>query len=574
MQDRIERIEKVVAELEARVARLEAAVTAGAERAASALQRERPAAASTTLAEPVLGEGRGLQLGEAAAFTGRSCLILGGAFLLRALTQGGTFSPRTGMILGLVYGLLWLVMATRSGLAERRLSAAFYGVTAVLIAYPLIWETTTRFGSLTPGMAAALLALVTTGAVVVGVRFHLRFTANAAAVAALVTAFALLVATHSAEVFVAVLLLTGLETAGLAYAVHWHAIRWPAAFVVDVAILQLANLAAAPGGPPEQYRGLSPSLAIVLTLALFIGYVTLSASRAAFRSRDLNWFEVLQSAAAFIVGFSGAVRICRAGGGSCAWLAWLALGLAAAAYVVAYAYVDRLKGQNRAFYLFLAEGLILFVTGTWLLVPAVPRAVIWAVAAFVAVAAAARLKSGSLAAQAAIIIALAGFAGGCFWHFGRTLLAEPHAPSVLVICLALATTALYLLVDRFRPERPGFAPRWPQALAAGLAAGELWAVAVSGTAVLLHTVSPGALAAVRTVLGSLAALGLTALGARLPARKELAVLGTVALGAVGLKLVLQDLPAGDPSAAVVSLVTFGLALLLAGRFRRRADAGS
>lgn len=570
MQDRIERVEKVVADLEERIKRLETAVAAGAAHRPPETIEEHPAGVWGAM--PALSPKRNLHLGEAAALTGRSCLILGGAFLLRALTEGKTFTPRTGMILGLVYGLLWLVMATRSGLVKNRLSAAFYGATAVIIAYPLIWETTTRFGSLTPGAAAALLALVTTGAMVVGVRFRLRFTANSAGLASLATAFALLVTTHSAGVFVAVLLLTGLETAVLAYTAHWHALRWPAAFVVDVAVFQLANLAATPGGPPEPYGNLSPDVAIVLTLGLFIGYVTLSASRAAFRSRDLNWFEALQSAIAFIIGFSGAVRICRGSGGSCAWLAWLALALAALAYVIAFAYVDRFKGQNRAFYLFIAEGLILFITGTWLLVPAVARAVIWTVAAFAAVLAARRLKSGSLAGQSAILVALAGLAAGCFWHFGHTLLAEPRIPSLLIVCLALATAVLYLLIDRFRHDRPGFAPRWPQALAAGLAAAELWAVAVSSTSALLPTASPGALAAVRTVLGSLAALGLTALGVRLPAKKELAILGTIALAAVGLKLILQDLPAGDPGALVVSLVTYGAALLLAGRLRRRTEA--
>jgi len=62
---------------------------------------------------------------------GRALLGLAGAFLLRALTEAGTFSPRMGVAIGLVYAMMWLVWAARTP-AARRLETALHGLTAVL----------------------------------------------------------------------------------------------------------------------------------------------------------------------------------------------------------------------------------------------------------------------------------------------------------------------------------------------------------------------------------------------------------------------------------------------------------
>ena len=45
---------------------------------------------------------------------GRACLALGGAFVLRAVTESGFVGPQTGVWLGLAYCLAWLVLADRA----------------------------------------------------------------------------------------------------------------------------------------------------------------------------------------------------------------------------------------------------------------------------------------------------------------------------------------------------------------------------------------------------------------------------------------------------------------------------
>jgi len=47
-------------------------------------------------------------------FAGRTLLVLGGGYLLRALTESGALPPMAGVTLGLTYALLWLLAADRA----------------------------------------------------------------------------------------------------------------------------------------------------------------------------------------------------------------------------------------------------------------------------------------------------------------------------------------------------------------------------------------------------------------------------------------------------------------------------
>ncbi|PYQ31782.1 MAG: hypothetical protein DMF56_01355 [Acidobacteria bacterium] len=79
------------------------------------------------------------------ALIGRSILIVGGAFLLRALTEAGWVPQLAGVALGFVYAMAWIVVAPE---------------TAALIAGALIVEATIRFHAL-DAPAGALLVVVT-----------------------------------------------------------------------------------------------------------------------------------------------------------------------------------------------------------------------------------------------------------------------------------------------------------------------------------------------------------------------------------------------------------------------------
>src|SRR5204862_1031317 len=79
------------------------------------------------------------------ALSGRSILIVGGAFLLRARTEAGWVPQLAGVALGFVYAMAWIVVAPE---------------TAALIAGALIVEATIRFHAL-DAPAGALLVVVT-----------------------------------------------------------------------------------------------------------------------------------------------------------------------------------------------------------------------------------------------------------------------------------------------------------------------------------------------------------------------------------------------------------------------------
>ena len=116
-----------------------AATAAAVAEIAAAAPRPAPAAAGPSLATLV----------------GRTCIVLGGAFLLRALTQGSWNSGESGVGelgvgVGIAYAAIWLVLAHRAGKAGRVHDASAHGMATAIIAFPLIWEATTRFQVLPP----------------------------------------------------------------------------------------------------------------------------------------------------------------------------------------------------------------------------------------------------------------------------------------------------------------------------------------------------------------------------------------------------------------------------------------
>src|ERR1019366_2620411 len=122
---------------------------------------------------------------------GRALLGLAGALMLRALTEAGTFSPRMGVAVGLVYAMLWLVWAARTP-AAHRLETALHGLTSVLVLSPLLYEATTRLHAISTWTAGALLLAFTLFGLAVSWRKDLLIVATFATLAGLGTSAALL----------------------------------------------------------------------------------------------------------------------------------------------------------------------------------------------------------------------------------------------------------------------------------------------------------------------------------------------------------------------------------------------
>src|SRR5689334_18320464 len=98
------------------------------------------------------------------ALAGRTLVVLGGAYLLRALTESNLLTKSAGVGLGILYGAPWLLLASRAAARGFALDAFAHALTAALIGYPLVWEATLRFNVVSPAQATALLAVLTTSA--------------------------------------------------------------------------------------------------------------------------------------------------------------------------------------------------------------------------------------------------------------------------------------------------------------------------------------------------------------------------------------------------------------------------
>ena len=93
---------------------------------------------------------------------GRTLMVLGGAYLLRAITESGRLPASAGVVIGLGFALVWLGAADRAGVhGDRKLSGGFHGLTAVLIGMPLLLEASTRFRFLSPEVGAVALTVLT-----------------------------------------------------------------------------------------------------------------------------------------------------------------------------------------------------------------------------------------------------------------------------------------------------------------------------------------------------------------------------------------------------------------------------
>src|SRR4051812_11109920 len=139
------------------------------------------------------------------ALTGKSLIILGGAFLLRAATQSMSFPRAAGVCAGLLYAAAWIVAASRAARDGRRMAATVHAAVAAIIAYPIVWEATTRFAAMPAIVAAFVITLFTIAMFFVAHRDALPIAAAIGAAGATLDALLLAYATQNVTAFVFVL---------------------------------------------------------------------------------------------------------------------------------------------------------------------------------------------------------------------------------------------------------------------------------------------------------------------------------------------------------------------------------
>jgi hypothetical protein len=493
------------------------------------------------------------------------------------LTDSGTLPRPLGVALGLAYAVLWILLAGRAAGRGRVSSGGFLGVTAIIIAYPLVVETSTspRMAIFGPAGAAVILALLTVLCLGVAWRSGLYLFSWASLAADVAACFILALVTRAVEPFAASLLATGLTTLWLAYSPRpWRGLRWPAAAAADLMVLWAAlGLASSEPAAPES----TPSLSffLLLAFALPLLYLGSFAVRTLARRRSVVLFDVVQGIAALAVGFGGAAFVVRHVKDAQPTLGASAVLIAAGCYGVAFAFVERSQEQRGNFLFYATLALLLTLSGSALMAHGTPLALSWCVLALAAAGLGVRFQRGTLAIHSIV------YAAGAVWQSGALAASVDSftasasgtwSPFTAPAGLAIAACAVsYLLLSRETVKTGPWKGRISRVVLAVLVA-----LGAGGFAViLLRQIAAGpdrgALATVRTAVLAAAAL-LLAAASRRAALAELAWLAYAILILGGVKLLLEDLPGGRPATLFIGFAFYGVALLLAPRLLRRGGS--
>ncbi len=571
--DRLAELTAALERLEQRVARLEGGL------AATPLAATTPSIPELAVgaAEPVGGIRPalpGLTVGD----LGRAFLVMAGAFLLRALTDMRLLPLAGGILLGLLYALVWVYLADRAAARDKLVRAQVNGVTAALIAFPILYEAPTRFGALAPALAILLAALMAAVALAVAWRRSLQLLAWIFVSGALLTAIALVFAAGAVEPAVALLLLLGLASVWLGYAKKWRGLRWWVAAAANFMVFFMVSIASSPLGVPERYANFSIARAQLLAGGLLIVYLGSFALRTLWRRRDVTPFEVIQSAAALAIGFGGALRIAQAVGSGGAALGVVTLIAAAACYLVAFAFVDRRLGRGRNFIFYTTLAFVLIVTGSRLLAQGGALALIWSALALATAYLGGRYDRVTLRVHGALFTLAAAWYGGLLRLGFDAFLAPagrvPASPGAALLAVLAVTALTYatLVVTQGRRAALGMLrlPRLVVLLAvlvclAGLATGLLLqAVRAWGVTDLA-----AATVAARIAVLSVAAV-LLAGGGRGAMLREMSwlVYPVLALGGLALLLGLKQ---SHATALVLDCGLYGGALIAAPWLLRRRE---
>jgi hypothetical protein len=593
MGDPVGALHSSLCELAARLERLEARVGQLESRAAGAADSARLRTPEDE-AQPVPRLPQGTL-----ALLGRTLLVLAGAYVVRALTDGQALPAALGVGLGIGYAALWQLRADRDALAGRVQSAAFHDIASSLIAFPLVWEATARFGLLgAPAGAAVLVGFFALG---LAVAWHRRLAANAVVTTllALGTAVALLAATHDllAGLLALIAIAAGLEW--LAIRGAWLGLRWVGAAVLDGTALLVVAILTRPT-LPQPYAGIPAAAAALVLLAIPALYIASVAARTLRLGQAVTTFEVVQGTAAVLLGFGGAVRVLAARGLPETAPGALALLLGLLCYGAAFVYVERRSATaasaagfvpaeraggaaqrppepgSRNFYFYSTAGGLLTLGGTTLLGlgPALPLA--WCAAGLVSAVLGRRFGRMTLRVHGALFLGAAAVQTGLLTSCALSLGGRGASVTAAGWTAAAAALAAWIVLatDAAAPRSGG--GRLPQlllALVVVLAAGKAVHAGLCGALGGWLSADAGASAVART--GVLATLVLAL--AFVSGRGTLPELGwlvypLVALG--GLKLLMQDLREGRPATLVLSLTLYGLVLTLAPRLMKARATGS
>lgn len=514
---------------------------------------------------------------------GRSILVLAGAFLLRALTDGGTLPPVMGFALGLAYALSLIFVSDRALRTGDESGATALGITAALVAFPFLFETTAVLKLVSPLVGGFILIILSGVALGSAWLKGVRPLSWVYSMAVLATTLAMGFAAGAPEFFAVLLLVLGMVTMLMAYTRRWHIKRWIVAACANLVIYRLTVLVTNPPTVGTGDHSLSLSGVQAIAIALVVIYLGFFTYRALVMGRGVKVFDAVQSAAVLLIGFVGAIRIGALGAIAESTLGWAAMIAAAGYYTVAFTVVRQRHGRGRGFFYFASLALVFLFLGSRAVADGPWLAWAWIVLGLVAAVLGGKFDRVTLRAHSAIYLLLASFQTGLFGsafdsYFGSPASSWRGMDISGLVALLVMTGCYWILALTHRPEELTKARRLPRFFVGVMCLIGFSSLAIVLLVRVLAGVPPEAdaaiVAVVRTGIMAVAALGLAVAGGR----KNLVELGWLVypLLALGLgKLLWEDLRCGSPLAMAGSFALFGTALILAPKILRsgRKKAG-
>ncbi len=506
LQDRLDDVERSLRTLQARIDMLEGVspVAAPAPPAPAAAQKEQSLIDATLI--------------------GKSVLIVGGGYVLRAMTELNLLPNAFGVAFGLLYALFWIGIAGR---ALRRGSAAvaiFDGATAAVIAASLIWEATTRFHLINTTAAGAMIVAVAIALLVPAVRNSSTAFALIAAVASSLASIG--VALGSEDPIPSLLAVTAIGVLLLSLSIGRH---WPAyvtlllpgaghSLALTVIAMTLFDKLA--------YSTATTELSLMVFAALWLAVPIVLR----LRNAEMPWPALAQSIAAVLVGCGGAAAIAFHGGHPLA-VGVLSLFLSALSFVAVFARGERDVAANAL----IAAASLSAVIGLPLLVPTSALTFIAAMATILFAALGRSLRWPALTIASACW-SIAAFAAGL------------ESPVALVVVFTAAAMAIAITT--------------PAASGSRLVLLVVSTMSLIVAAVSFVTFTQPLLALDRTVVLVVVAVGLSLLT---PLLHDAGKIARVLLVLCGIKLLIEDLRLGHATTIVAALVLYGLAIVIVAR---------
>jgi hypothetical protein len=551
--------------LERRLEALERRLAEGAPAIAPPRFQEENAASTALIEEASIVSAIGL--------IGRTLIVLGGAFLIRFLTESQMLPQFAGTIVGIAYALFWIALADRAARREAYASATFHGVAAAMIGFPLLWETTLKFAYLTPMQSAAAVTIFTGIPLAVAGHRNMRGVAMVISAPAAVTMLALGFATQTLPSFLSALLLLGFGTLVLAYHRKWVLLGVCVAGIADLGVF-VATMLRLLRPDVQAVAALGLSALCLVQLALIAVYFGTPSFLVFIRNRNLSLLEVAQIAAVLLIGCGGFIGVAVAAPEAGTALGLTLLVLAAACYSGAYQWLRHDTQRSRTFAVYSAAAIAAALVAAPLLFPGTFLPIVLALAAFVGSTIGSRIQSVSLGVHGAVYIVAAACSSGLAWGavliFSGSNLAPEFWMSPAPWIVFLVSLAVMLMQPGVVDTAFARACRRAGLPAMLLTAVTLAALVVSVSFGFQSEVGERALTAssiLRTAVISLAAVLLAFLSRKERfAQSKWLVIPCLLVG--GAKLIAQDLPSGQPSVLFGCLAIFGTALIIAPRLLR------